>query len=94
MGTLRCKAGKEKTMSRGEELWQTAETGTKTGDLKSRHVLRMYALAQMLAGAETALLKDDLQAAAVGLRELQRYATMLQELLDEAAQERLGRIAA
>jgi len=81
-------------MTRGEELWQAAETGTKTGDLKSQHVLQMYALAQMLAAAETALLKDDLQAAAVGLRELQRYATMLQELLDEAAQERLGRIAA
>ena len=67
MGALRCKPGKEKTMTRGEELWQAAEMGTKTGDLKSQHVLQMYALAQMLATAETALLKDDLQAAAVGV---------------------------
>jgi hypothetical protein len=40
-------------MTRGEELWQAAETGTKTGDLKSQQVLRMYALAQMLAASET-----------------------------------------
>jgi hypothetical protein len=81
-------------MSRGEQLWQAAETGTKTGDLKSQHVLRMYALAQMLAGSETALLKDDLQAAAASLRELQRYASMLQELLDNASQNAPDRIAA
>jgi len=81
-------------MTRGEELWHAAETGTKTGDLKSQQVLRMYALAQMLAASETALLKDDLHAATVSLRELQRYAAMLEELLDETSQKPPDRIAA
>jgi len=54
----------------------------------------MYALAQMLAASETALLKDDLHAATVSLRELQRYAAMLEELLDETSQKPPDRIAA
>jgi hypothetical protein len=68
-------------MSRGTEIWLTAQEGTKSGDDKSANVMRMYALAQMLAEAETALLRDDLEAAALFLRDLQTYTEHMLRLL-------------
>jgi hypothetical protein len=46
-------------MQDGKEIWNTAEAGTKLGDRKSANVMRLYALAQMLAQAESALLVED-----------------------------------
>ncbi len=61
-------------MQNGKEIWEAAPTPTKTGDPKSAHVMRMYALAQMLAAAETAVLTDKNQQAAEALSDLQANA--------------------
>jgi hypothetical protein len=71
----------EAGMQNGKELWETAEGGTKTGDVKSANVMRVYALNQMLAAAETAILTGDEKQAAEYLYELQLYAEKLADLL-------------
>lgn len=68
-------------MQKGKEIWDAAQCDTKTGDAKSAHVMRMYALNQMLAEAETAVLTGDNERAAQCLCELQSYAEKLAELL-------------
>ena len=52
-----------------------------TGDSKSAHVMRMYALAQMLAAAETAVLTGKNQQAAEALCVLQAHAEKFVGLL-------------
>ena len=60
-------------MHNGKEIWEAATTGTKTGDSKSAHVMRTYALAQMLAAAEAAVLTGKNQHAAEALCDLQAH---------------------
>ncbi len=70
-------------MQNGKELWEAAEGGTKTGDAKSANVMRVYALNQMLAAAETAVLTGEEKRAAEYLYELQLYAEKLAHLLSQ-----------
>jgi hypothetical protein len=60
-------------MRDGKEIWLAADEGTKSGDERSANVMRLFALAQILAQAETAVLKDDVESAARHLRDLQSY---------------------
>lgn len=60
-------------MRNGKEIWLTADKGTKSGDDKSVNVMRLFALAQMLAQAETAVLVEDVESAARHLRDLQSH---------------------
>lgn len=64
-------------MRDGKEIWLTAEKGTKSGDEKSANVMRLFALAQMLAQAETAVLTGDAESAARHLRDLQSHTDKL-----------------
>jgi hypothetical protein len=73
----------EAGMQNGKELWEAAEGGTKTGDAKSANVMRVYALNQMLAAAETAVLTGEEKRAAEYLYELQLYAEKLAHLLSQ-----------
>jgi hypothetical protein len=75
-------ANMEPNMQKGKEIWDAAQSETKTGDSKSAHVMRMYALSQMLAEAETAVLTGNAGRAAECLYELRLYAEPLAELLE------------
>ena len=79
-------------MQKGKDIWEAAESGTRTGDTKSAHVMRTYALNQMLAEAETAILTGDAERAAERLYELRSYAERLAELLtpEKQSQPSLG----
>ena len=70
-------------MQKGKEIWESAQVGTKTGDRKSAHVMRMYALSQMLAAAESSILTGEDVRAAEYLYELHVYAEKLAALLTQ-----------
>ena len=65
-----------------------------TGDSKSAHVMRMYALAQMLAAAETAVLTGKDQQAAEALCDLQAHAEKFVGLLAPEKRSRPYLVAA
>jgi hypothetical protein len=55
---------------RGKEIWDAAGKGTKSGTERSANAMRFYALARMLAEAETAALTGREAESARQLREL------------------------
>ncbi len=81
-------------MQNGKKIWEVAATGTKTGDPRSAHIMRMYALAQMLAAAETAVLTGKNQQAAEALCDLQAHAEKFVGLLAPEKRSRPTRVAA
>ena len=68
-------------MQDGKEMWNTAEAGTKLGDRKSASVMRLYALAQMLGQAESALLVEDEPLASQHLQTLRAYTEKMLSIL-------------
>jgi hypothetical protein len=68
-------------MQDGKEMWNTAEAGTKLGDRKSANVMRLYALAQMLAQAESALLVEDEPLALQHLQTLRAHTEQMVSIL-------------
>ena len=71
-------------MQDGEEMWNTVEAGTKLGDRKSANVMRLYALAQMLAQAESALLVEDEPLALQHLQTLRAHTEKMLSILRDA----------
>ena len=75
-------------MSRGKELWDSADRMRADGSTKCAKAMRFFALTRMLAEAEdTALMGNDIEAAA-RLRELQAHC---EKLIGMMAPERKGR---
>ena len=72
-------------MSDGREIWEAAEQGTKTGDLRSANCMRLFALGQILAQAETAVLVGDDQAAFAALHDLRVHTDKMIEHLSNPA---------
>ena len=71
-------------MSTGQELWDAAEHGGK-GGVRSANAMRFYALAKMLAEAETAWMTDNDQQAVQRLRQLQAHCDkLIAELMPDA----------
>ena len=68
-------------MQDGKEMWNTAGAGTKLGDRKSANVMRLYALAQMLAQAESALLLEDEPLALQHLQTLRAHTEKMLSIL-------------
>lgn len=67
------------------ETWGAAEESATKGDLRSANAMRMFALANALAAAETAVLKGDGKEAVERLRQLQNFTElMMRKLLDVA----------
>lgn len=67
----------------GQQAWGDAEETATAGDERSANVLRIVALAQTLAAAETAVLVGDGPRAIDSLRNLQRYASLLVDTLED-----------
>ena len=68
-------------MARGKDIWEAADKSTKGGMDRSANAMRFYALARMLAEAETSALTGSDVEAAQQLRELQAHAEKLVSLL-------------
>jgi hypothetical protein len=68
-------------MARGKEIWEAAENDTKNGGPRSANAMRFYALARMLAEAETSALTGSNAEAAEQLRGLQAHAEKLVTML-------------
>lgn len=72
-------------MTNGKELWDAAvEQGAK-GGVRSVNAMRFYALAKMLAEAETAWLSDNDQKSAECLRQLQAHCEKMISALTSTA---------
>lgn len=65
--------------------WKAAENSAANGDLKSANTMRMFALARVLAAAETAILLGDALSATTSLRQLERYASLMADEIDPVA---------
>jgi hypothetical protein len=68
-------------MRDGKEIWDAALVGTKSGDSKSAKVMMVYAVAQILAQAESAVLQGDDVQAVQQLEAVRTYAERLIERL-------------
>jgi hypothetical protein len=66
-------------MRDGKEIWDAALAGTKSGDSTSVKVMMVYALAQMLAQAESAVLQGDDAQAVQQLEAVRFYSERLVE---------------
>ena len=73
-------------MSNGKDLWDAAlEHGAK-GGVRSVHAMRFYALAKMLAEAESAWLTDNDKQSVKNLRQLQAHCEkMISQLAPDAS---------
>jgi hypothetical protein len=60
-------------MSKGHELWDSAPAHGERGGVRSANAMRFYALARMLAEAESAWLTGDSQQSMQRLRMLQAH---------------------
>lgn len=67
------------------ETWKAAEDSAARGDRKSANAMRMVALANVLAAAETAILRGDGNAAMEKLNQLQKYASLAAKEIHAAA---------
>jgi hypothetical protein len=67
--------------------------GTKTGDAKSAIVMRLYGLAQMLAQAETEVLRENNAAAIERLQELETHTARLINMLSPSQSRVLAAVA-
>ena len=64
------------------ETWKAAEDSAARGDERSANAMRMAALANVLAAAETAILCGDGRAARDKLEQLRAYASMAAAKID------------
>ena len=69
------------TMATGKALWHSADKITDTGGVECGNVMRSFALAEMLAEAERAILSGDNSEAVERLRELQVHCEKLVAIL-------------
>lgn len=65
-----------------QDMWKAAEASARQGDLRSANSLRVMALSQLLATAETAVLTGDAGTGAASLRQLRWFAAQLVEQLE------------
>jgi hypothetical protein len=72
-------------MSSGKDLWDAAQQESDKGGVRSVNAMRFYALAKMLAEAETQWLSGNDQAAAERLRHLQAHCEKMIAALAPAA---------
>lgn len=73
-------------MITGRDLWDSAEVVASGADLRSLNAMRFYALAKMVAEAESAWLTGDKAKAVEHIRELQAHSEkMISGLVPEAA---------
>ena len=73
-------------MTNGKELWDAAVEHGAKGGVRSVNAMRFYALAKILAEAETAWLSDNDRKSAERLRQLQAHCEkMISELAPKAA---------
>lgn len=68
-------------MASGRDIWDSAEKLVGEGSARSANAMRFYALAKMLAEAETAMLTGDDAKSAEQLRELQAHSEKLVGIL-------------
>ena len=73
-------------MSNGKDLWDAALQHGWKGGVRSIHAMRFYALAKMLAEAETAWLTDNDTQSVENLRQLQAHCEkMISDLAPRAS---------
>ena len=76
--------GKEDCQGSCQTAWSLAEATATTGDQRLANVMRLVALANALAVAETAVLVGDGAKAVASLRSLQTYTSIMVAKLEQS----------